>query len=65
MYEDSISNGSGFVTRSAIVANSFFPSSPLNGLVDILKPAEGIEPSESGVTNPFPRQAAGYCHCSI
>ncbi len=65
VYEDSTSNRRGFVNRNGSIARRDFMSSTPNNLVDILKPAEGIEPSESRLTNLRLRQAAGCFHCSI
>ncbi|MDP2651905.1 MAG: hypothetical protein Q8O94_02095 [bacterium] len=51
----------GFVTPWGSIANRSFVSSTLNGLVDnLIKPAEGIEPSSQRMTNPESLQAAGY-----
>lgn len=64
VYEDSTSNRRGFVNRDASIAKRDFMSSIPNNLVDILKPAEGIEPSESRLTNLRLRQAAGSLYCT-
>lgn len=53
-------NGSG-LGMSIILANWSYSSSTPARLVDnLLKPAEGIKPSVSGIPSPEPLQAAGY-----
>lgn len=66
VYEDSISNESGFVIPATSIARGISVSSTLNNPVDIfLKPVEGIESSEGGMTNPLPPQATGSSYYTV
>jgi hypothetical protein len=60
VYEGLTSTDADLSTREASIASSIFASSTLDRPVDNLKPAEGIEPSESELTIPHLHQAAGY-----